>query len=339
MNAAQADTSASSSTRPITIYGGGSWGTTLAIVLARQGTPVSLWVRDPIEGSAMAQLRENRKYLPGIRFPDLIHVVPEVGPPSCPGGEAVVAVPSHAIRGLVSGWSGSAPAVWVIASKGLEEDTCLRLSQVVAELSPAPVVVLAGPSLAREVAMEKPTAILAASEDMEEARIIQQRFVTPRFRVYCSDDPVGVELATSLKNVVALAAGMAAGLDLGANALGALVTRGLAEITRLGLAMGARMETFLGLAGVGDLVTTCTSPLSRNHALGEALGRGQRLDDVLRSMTMVAEGVRTAHAAVQLAARVGVEVPIAAQVHRILTEGLDPRAALGELMTRPLRSE
>jgi glycerol-3-phosphate dehydrogenase (NAD(P)+) len=253
----------------------------------------------------------------------------------------VIAVPSHAVRGLVTEISGSNPAVWVVASKGLEERTCLRMSEVVAETAAAPaeVVVLAGPSLAREVALEKPTAVLAASQNPEEARIIQQRFATARFRVYRSEDPLGVELATSLKNVVALAAGIAAGLDLGANTLGALVTRGLAEITRLGLALGARLETFLGLAGVGDLVTTCSSPLSRNHTLGEALGRGQRLEDALRSMTMVAEGVRTAHAAVQLAERVGVEVPIASQVHRILAEGLDARAALDELMTRPLRSE
>ena len=336
MNASAMD--AQIPTRPLTIYGGGSWGTTLAILLAKQGVPVSLWARDPAQAQDMSHHRLNRKYLPGILFPDLIHVVPEVDPPGCEGGEAVIAVPSHAVRDLVARIP-SAPAVWVIVSKGLEEDSCLRLSEVVAQASPSPIVTLAGPSLAREVAMEKPTAILSASENMEEARIIQHRFVTPRFRVYCSDDPLGVELATSLKNVVALAAGMAAGLDLGANALGALVTRGLAEITRLGLAMGARLETFLGLAGVGDLVTTCTSSLSRNHTLGEALGRGRGLDEALGSMTMVAEGVRTAHAAVQLAARVGVEVPIAAQVHRILTEGLDPRAALDELMTRPLRSE
>lgn len=324
--------------RSVTIYGGGSWGTTLAILLARQGVPVSLWARDAAQAQDMSRHRLNRKYLPGIPFPDLIHVVPEGDPPTCEGGEAVIAVPSHSVRDLVARIP-SPPAVWVIASKGLEEDSCLRLSEVVAQASASPIVTLAGPSLAREVAMEKPTAILSASENMEEARIIQHRFATPRFRVYCSDDPLGVELATSLKNVVALAAGMAAGLDLGANSLGALVTRGLAEITRLGLAMGARLETFLGLAGVGDLVTTCTSSLSRNHTLGEALGRGRRLEEALGSMTMVAEGVRTAHAAVQLAARVGVEVPIAVQVHRILTEGLDPRAALDELMTRPLRSE
>ncbi|MCA9729756.1 MAG: NAD(P)-dependent glycerol-3-phosphate dehydrogenase [Candidatus Eisenbacteria bacterium] len=327
--------------RPITIYGGGSWGTTLAVLLARSGTPVTLWARDPEQGAQMAALRENVKYLPGIRFPDLIRVVHEATPPACPGGEAVVSVPSHAVRGFVASMSGPAPAVWVIASKGLEEGTCLRMTEVVAQSSrePLPAVVLAGPSLAREVSAGKPTALLAASDDDAEARRIQKRFASERFRVYRSSDPVGVELATSLKNVVALAAGIAAGLDLGANALGALVTRGLAEITRLGLALGARMETFLGLAGVGDLVTTCSSPLSRNHALGEALGRGQRLEDALRSMTMVAEGVRTAHAAVHLAERVGVEVPIASQVHRILAEGLDARTALDELMTRPLRSE
>ncbi len=237
---------------------------------------------------------------------------------------------------------GRSPAVWVVATKGLEEDTCLTMSGVLREVCGSdlgPIVVLAGPSLALEVAQEKPSVILAASEDVAAAERIQRLFATERFRVYTSGDPLGVELGTSLKNVVALAAGIADGLNLGQNARGALLTRGLAEIRRLGEALGARAETFLGLAGVGDLVTTCTSPLSRNHMLGEALGRGEPVQAALERIGMVVEGVRTSRAANTLAERTGVEMPIARQVARILFEGVPPERALYELMTRPLKSE
>lgn len=338
---------------PVVVYGAGSWGTTLALVLAGKGVPVLLWGRDEVQRGAMTRERENRKYLPGIPFPGFIHVVPEGAPPRPAGSVAVLAVPSHGIRELLAAVEPKDGVTWVIATKGLEEGTGYRMSQVVADAfvgsaAPSPVpfdpassplVTLAGPSLAREVAEGKPTALLAASTSESAAAHVQELFATERFRVYRSSDPIGVELATSLKNGIALAAGIAEGLELGRNTLGALLTRGLAEITRLGVALGAQMETFLGLAGVGDLVTTCTSPLSRNNQLGRLLAQGHSLDAALGKMTMVAEGVRTTRAAVSLAADKGIEVPILAQVERILFHGLDPAEAIDALMTRPLRAE
>ncbi|MCA9756271.1 MAG: NAD(P)-dependent glycerol-3-phosphate dehydrogenase [Candidatus Eisenbacteria bacterium] len=338
---------------PVVVYGAGSWGTTLALVLAGKGVPVLLWGRDEVQRGAMTRERENRKYLPGIPFPGFIHVVPEGAPPRPAGSVAVLAVPSHGIRELLAAVEPKDGVTWVIATKGLEEGTGYRMSQVVADafvgsaasspvpFDPAssPLVTLAGPSLAREVAEGKPTALLAASTSESAAAHVQELFATERFRVYRSSDPIGVELATSLKNGIALAAGIAEGLELGRNTLGALLTRGLAEITRLGVALGAQMETFLGLAGVGDLVTTCTSPLSRNNQLGRLLAQGHSLDAALGKMTMVAEGVRTTRAAVSLAADKGIEVPILAQVERILFHGLDPAEAIDALMTRPLRAE
>lgn len=327
---------------PITIYGAGSWGTTLAIHLARQGQAIALWARHPAHREQMMTSRENNKYLPGISFPGFIHVLREAEPPASAGEVAVLAVPSHAFREILQRIPRPEPRLWVVATKGLEEGTAARMSEVLIEtrqMSPGAGVVLAGPSLAREVIEEKPAALLAASESEEAAKEVQSIFSTNRFRVYTSDDVVGVELATALKNVIALAAGIADGLELGWNARGALLTRGLAEITRLGLALGAQTETFLGLAGVGDMVATCTSSLSRNHTLGEQIARGVPLEAAIDALGQVAEGVRTARAAVTLAETVGVDVPIARAVERILFEGLDPSTALQELMTRPLRSE
>ncbi len=322
------------------VYGGGSWGTTLALHLARNGRPVRLWMRDADQALAMQETRVNSHYLPGFSLPDSIQICS--GDPPFPGGvAAIVAVPSHAVRSLVSRLAADPPPVWVLATKGLEESTCLRMSQILAELAGdrAPVVVLTGPSLAREVAAEKPAVLLAASVDPAAALVVQRLFAGPALRVYTSSDVVGAELAGALKNVVALASGMVDGLELGQNARGALLTRGLAEIGRLGEALGARAETFLGLAGVGDLVTTATSPLSRNHALGVALAQGTPLAQALSELGMVAEGVASTRAALALAATVDIEMPISSQIGRILWDGLDVRLALRELMTRPLRSE
>ena len=335
-------------TEPVLVYGAGSWGTTLALLLAGKGIPVLLWDRDAPHRAAMVRERENRKYLPGMPFPGFIHVVNEDRPPAPPGEFAVLVVPSHGVRDLlrtvppVPATSSARGTIWVIATKGLEEGSGFRMSQVVQDERPMAsdrLVTLAGPSLAKEVAQGRPAAVLAASTSESAAARVQDLFSTDRFRVYRSLDPVGVELATSLKNGIALAAGISEGLGLGRNALGALLTRGLAEITRLGVALGAQVETFLGLAGVGDLVTTCTSPLSRNHELGVLLASGLSLEEALGRMSMVAEGVRTTRAAVALAEAKGVEVPILAQVERILFHGLDPAEAIGALMTRPLRAE
>jgi glycerol-3-phosphate dehydrogenase (NAD(P)+) len=327
---------------PVTVIGGGSWGATLAIHLARKGIPVRLWDADPQHRAAMSREHSCAKYVPGFDFPPSLEVIDE---PACPRGKpefVLLAIPSHALRQVARDMPADGPLTWIVATKGLEEGTGLTVSQVFRDARPRgrdPVVVLAGPSLAKEVAQEKPCVILAASDDQVAAMAVQKLFATERFRVYTSGDPLGVELGTSLKNVVALASGILDGLDLGQNARGALLTRGLAEIRRLGEAMGARADTFLGLAGVGDLVTTCTSPLSRNHTLGVALGRGVPLEAAMAEIGMVVEGVSTTRGAVSLANRMGVEMPIATQVHRILFEGVPPAVALRELMTRPLKAE
>ncbi|MCC7141233.1 MAG: NAD(P)-dependent glycerol-3-phosphate dehydrogenase [Candidatus Eisenbacteria bacterium] len=320
----------------------GSWGTTLAIHLARTGSPVLLWGRDPEQRKRIAADRENRKYLPGHRFPGSLRVASQALPENQERDPVILAIPSHGVRGTLRQLPGARSRVWILASKGIEESTGLRMSEVFAQecgVDAGPLAILTGPSLAREVAEGKPAAVLIASREPDAARDAQELLSSERFRVYTSDDVIGVEIAGALKNVIALAAGIADGLELGQNARGALLTRGLAEMRRLGEALGARPETFLGLSGMGDLVTTCTSPLSRNHTLGELLGRGVALEQALARSVMVAEGVRTTRAALDLAARVGVEMPIATQVARILFEGVDARVALRELMTRPLRQE
>jgi glycerol-3-phosphate dehydrogenase (NAD(P)+) len=332
----------STPTLPVTVIGGGSWGATLAIHLARKGMSVRLWDADPPHRTDMVRERRCRKYLPEFEFPPCLEVLDEALCPRGGPGFVLLAVPSHALRQVAREFLTDGRVTWIVATKGIEEGTGLTVSQVVREArpeSPEPVVVLAGPSLAREVAEGKPCAILAASQDEAAAVAVQRLFATEMFRVYTSADPLGVEIGTSLKNVVALASGILDGLELGQNARGALLTRGLAEIRRLGEAIGARAETFLGLAGVGDLVTTCTSPLSRNHTLGVALGKGEPLESAMARIGMVVEGVRTTRGAVSLAKRLGVEMPIATQVHRILFEGVPPAEALHELMTRPLRAE
>ncbi len=328
--------------KPVFVYGAGSWGTALAWILGRKGIPVRLWDLDPEHRASLARDRENRKHLPGIPLPAAVEVVYEDSAPDPGVSMAVIAVPSHGLRRLVASLPVAADPFWILATKGLEEKSCLTMSQVLeSERSPGADrwVVLAGPSLAAEVVEEKPTAVLAASLSGEAAESVQALFATERFRVYSCGDPLGVQICTGLKNVVAVAAGIVDGLGFGQNTRGALLTRGLAEIRRLGEVLGAKPETFLGLAGVGDLVTTCTSPLSRNHTLGEALGRGEGLDAAIRRIGMAVEGVRTAAAARDLSRRHGVEMPITEQVCRILFEGLSPEMALRELMTRPLRGE
>ncbi|MBD3160961.1 MAG: NAD(P)H-dependent glycerol-3-phosphate dehydrogenase [Candidatus Eisenbacteria bacterium] len=327
---------------PVCVLGAGSWGTSLGLLLARRGIPVRLRERTEELATEMETARENRNFLPGFRFPDPLHVMYDMQRALDGCRFAVLAVPSQVlpeVLELVPAERGTGP-IWVIATKGLDERTGERMSTLVARRWPeARIAVLAGPSLAREVAAGQPTTVLSAAREVEIAEAVRDRFHGPTFRVYTSDDPVGVEVGTALKNVVALAAGIAEGMGLGANAHGALLTRGLAEITRLGAALGANRETFLGLAGVGDLVTTCSSPLSRNRSLGEAIGRGTAPEAARKAMDQVAEGVPTTRSAVRLARRHGVEMPIATQVHRILFEGIPPGEALRELMERPPKAE
>ncbi|MDZ7779719.1 MAG: NAD(P)H-dependent glycerol-3-phosphate dehydrogenase [Gemmatimonadota bacterium] len=324
--------------------GAGSWGTALGVLLARKGHVVTLWSHDPDVARGITAERRT-PYLPDVVVPETVHV--STDPEHAVAGAALVVSvsPSQFVRDVMT---RAAPAIsedatLVSASKGIELGTLRRMDEVLTEILPAPLMdrftVLSGPSFAGEVAREMPTAVVVAGRSEEAAVTVQHAFQTPYFRVYTNTDVVGVELGGAVKNVIALAAGVAAGLGFGHNTSAALMTRGLAEITRLGLAMGARRETFSGLAGMGDLVLTCTGSLSRNRTVGYRLGRGERLEDILQDMSSVAEGVRTSEAVFALARRHGVEMPITEEVYAIVHDGRDPAAALSALMHRDPKPE
>jgi glycerol-3-phosphate dehydrogenase (NAD(P)+) len=327
----------------VAILGAGSWGTALAVHLARIGHEVRLW---SVEAPVVAEMRERRAnavYLPDVALPESI-LPTTVIEEALAGVDIVVAVvPSHAMRGVVrAGRPFLDPgAVLVSAAKGLELDTLRRMSEVLAEETAGahPVVALSGPSFAVEVARELPTALCAASGDLAAAERVQAEFRGRFLRFYATTDVVGVEIGGALKNVIAIAAGVAEGLGLGHNAQAALITRGLVEISRLAVAAGGRRETLAGLTGLGDLVLTCTGPYSRNRHVGIELARGRRLPEVLAGMKMVAEGVKTTEAALALGARHGVELPITEQMAAVLDGRKTPRGALEDLMLRPQRSE
>jgi glycerol-3-phosphate dehydrogenase (NAD(P)+) len=325
----------------VAVVGGGSWGTTLAAHLARSGHAVTLLVRDAVRCEEMRALRANPRYLPGVALPEALRV--DAGFEAArDAAMVVVAIPSESFRAACRVLAANLrpEAVLVSATKGLEVDTLLRMSEVAAEEARGPAVaVLSGPSFALEVALDQPTAVVVAALSARVAEGVQQTFASPTFRVYSSDDVVGVELAGALKNVIAIAAGIVDGLGYGQNTVAALITRGLAEIGRLGVALGGRPETFSGLAGLGDLVLTATGNLSRNRRLGQALGSGKSLPEAIRQTVMVAEGVRTTRAACALAERVGVEMPIAEQMRAVLYEGRPPREAVDALMIRSLKRE
>lgn len=324
------------------VIGLGSWGTAMAAFLAEGGTPVRGWARDPRQRVGLRAERRNQKYLPDLRFPDLLRVEDRLDAALCDAAMIVLAVPSHAVRETARAIRGNVgDALVVNLAKGLEEGTLDRMLDVLAqELGRgARSVSLVGPSHAEEVALGHPTAVVATARRIEDAEAVQRAFSRERFRVYTNADVVGVELAVALKNVIALAAGISSGLGYGDNTLGSLITRGLAEMTRLGRRLGARPETFFGLAGVGDLVTTCGSRHSRNRRLGESVGRGVPLDEAMTALGMVAEGVRTTRAARDLAERTRTEMPIVEQVHAVLFEGKPPREALRDLMLRELKPE
>jgi glycerol-3-phosphate dehydrogenase (NAD(P)+) len=327
----------------VSVLGAGSWGTALAIHLARSGRSVRLWARDGDLVEQMRRTRTNSAYLAGVELPPA--VTPESSLSRALAGAAfvVAAVPSHGLRGVMREAAPliSSEAVIVSATKGIEADTLRRMSQVVAEETHGrhAVVVLSGPSFASEVARGLPTAVLAASTDTVAAVRVQEQFRGPGLRLYVSDDVAGVEIGGALKNVIAIAAGAVEGLGLGHNAMAALITRGLAEISRLACAEGGRRDTLAGLSGLGDLVLTCTGNLSRNRHVGLELGRGRRLADVLNELKMVAEGVRTTAAAVELGARHGIELPITAQMAAVLDGRSSPREGVESLMGRPQRAE
>jgi len=325
----------------VCVLGAGSWGTTLAIHLAQSSHTVSIWGNERDELARMDEDRENRKFLPGIRLPDGIKVQPELEG-ALEGAELTLfVVPSQAVREVAVRVAGiDRGSLWVSAAKGLEQGTLLRMSEVLLEArNESEPVVLTGPSHAEEVSRGIPTSVVAAAHDEGRAQEVQQAFSSQGFRVYTNDDVVGCEIGAALKNVIAIAAGVCDGLGFGDNTKGALLTRGLAEIARLGVAMGGRRETFFGLTGMGDLITTAMSRHSRNREVGERLGRGERLEQVLGSMWMVAEGVHTARAARDLGRKHGIEMPIAEQVCALLFEGRSPRDALTALMTRDLKRE
>ncbi len=330
-------------TRSVAVLGAGSWGTALAVHLGRIGHDVILWARDPVLADEMRVRRANAVYLPDVTLPPAVTIT-NVLPEAVRGVQLVVsAIPSHGCRTVIGEASRYLPAgaVIVSATKGLEAETMRRMSEVVIEEVGAehPVVVLSGPSFASEVAQQLPTAVLVASSSPAAMELVQAEFRGPSLRLYASDDVVGVEIGGSMKNIIAIAAGVVEGLGLGHNALAALITRGLAEITRLACALGARRETLSGLSGLGDLVLTCTGTLSRNRHVGVELARGRRLPEILAGMKMIAEGVRTTGAALALGARCGVELPIATQMAAVLEGRTDVRSAIEALMLRRQRAE
>ena len=330
---------------PVAIIGAGSWGTALAALLGRDGIPVRLWARRPEMAQSLRLRRENQQYLPGIALGENVEPHEDLAA-ALDGAETVVlAVPSRGMRETARALrSHLAPQHCIIsAAKGLEHDTGLRMTQIIAQEVPAPwgacPACLSGPNLAAEVAAGIATTSVIACADTDLGRRAQQLFMRPTFRVYTNPDVVGVELGGALKNVIGIGAGINDGLGFGDTTKAALVTRGLAEITRLGVALGAAPITFMGLSGIGDLVATCASRRSRNHYVGYHLALGRTLDDIIGGMDMIAEGVPTTQAAVRLAEQAGVEMPITRAVHAVLFEGLRPRDAVRQLMQRNARDE
>ena len=328
----------------VCVVGAGSWGTTVAGLIAGNAEVV-LWARNAELAAAIEATHENSSYLPGIALPETLHATSDLAV-ACAGADAVVlAVPSHGFRAVLV---DAAPEIGaqtpiVSLSKGLEQGRDLRMTEVVTEVltghDPGLVGVLTGPNLAREVAEGEPTASVIAIGDSDIARDLQRLFMTRTFRVYTNPDVIGCEIAGVLKNVIAIAAGLAAGLGYGDNTKAALITRGLAELARVGVALGGEPLTFSGLAGMGDLVATCTSEKSRNRFVGVELGKGRSLDDVLGEMNMVAEGVKSTRAVLELAAKLGVDMPIAAMVGAVLYEGATPAEIVERLMLREAKSE
>lgn len=319
------------------VLGAGAWGTTLSILLAEGGHQVSLWSYEADLVPEMIKYRENRKYLSGFPLPESIDLV-DSREVAWQGAELIIlAVPTQYLRAQLKGLP--ADALVVSASKGLEEKTLRRPSEMIAEFHKNDLAVLSGPNLAKEIAGGKPAASVVAAPQLSTAEKAQKYLMRDRFRVYTNTDVIGVELGGALKNIIAIAAGCADGLGLGDNAKSALLIRGIAEITRLGVALGARAETFFGLSGMGDLITTCESELSRNHKVGYEIAKGRKLPEILGSMKEVAEGVPTSRAALELSRKKRVVMPITEQVNRVLFEGRDPYQAIEELMTRTPTSE
>ena len=326
------------------VIGSGAWGTTLALLLADKGIATTLWEHRPERAAEMQQQRENVLFLPGIRFPDQLQITATLAEAVRGRDMLVLVTPSQRMREnvrLLIPHLGN-DTLLVTASKGIEISSLKRMSQVIEEELPQAqerIVALSGPNISREVAERKPTAAVVAAANADVAAYARTLLTTVSFRIYTASDMVGVELGGALKNIIAIGAGFSDGMNYGDNAKAAFITRGLAEIARLGVAAGAHPMTFSGLAGMGDLIATCASPLSRNHQLGQRLAAGEKLDAILASTRSVAEGIYTTRAALQLAARFNVEMPITRQLGLILFEGLDPHQAVPELMMRDPKDE
>lgn len=333
--------------KKIAIIGAGGWGTALAIVLGRSRVPhrIALWVREPEILESLKSEGQNPVFLPGFTIPPETEITGEFSEALAEADLVVSAIPSAHVREIYSAMLPFLVPTMAFASatKGLETTTLLRMSEVIEQILaakfPPRVAAISGPSFAREVARGDPTAIVAASVDRRLAPELQQEFSGPTLRLYTNDDVLGVELGGAVKNVIAIAAGVSQGLGLGHNTIAALITRGLAEMMRLGARMGARRETLAGLAGLGDLVLTCTGELSRNRTLGVELGRGKKLDEILKPMRTVVEGLGTTAAARSLAQKLGVEMPITEQMYAVLYQARAPRDAIRELMERRLKAE
>ncbi len=329
----------------IGVVGAGSWGTALANLLASKGYAIDWWVFEKEIKDQIQQTGENSIFLPDVKLSSNLRPSNDLAEVVSAKDVVLVVVPSHVVRETTLNMADhlSKDTILVSASKGIENKTHLTMTGVLQEtLAAIPsdhLAVLSGPSFAREVARNLPTVVTVASKDSAVAAQVQQVMATPHFRVYTSDDVIGVELGGSLKNVIAIAAGVIDGLELGLNTRAALITRGMTEIRRLGLNMGANPRTFTGLAGFGDLILTCTGHLSRNHTVGKKIGQGEKVNDILGQMRMVAEGVKTAKSVYNLSRNLGVEMPISHETYRILYEDLSPREAVTRLMTRDLKEE
>lgn len=327
--------------RNITVLGDGGWGTTLAILLERKGFPVCLWSAFESYARVLDRTRRNPTYLKGVVIPRSVRITSDLDR-ALETDLVIIAVPSKYLRGVLMKARGvfnkNLPVVSVV--KGIEEKTCLRMSEVIRQVwSPRYLCVLSGPTIAPEAVRGIPTTAVASSHNKLFSASIQEVFSMPHFRIYTNDDVVGVELGGSLKNIIAIACGVSDGLGFGTNSKAAIVSRGLAEMSRLGIAMGARKETFAGISGLGDLVTTCFNPLSRNHSVGEKIGRGHSLKEAVAHMKMVAEGVLTARSAYALSKKYRVETPIISEIYRVLFKNKSPLSAVEHLMMRERRAE
>ncbi len=325
----------------IAVIGAGSWGTTLSILLAEKGYDVSLWVYEEELAKEIEQKRRNTLYLPDAPLPDNVKATHSMSEALHRARYIICAVPTQFVRAVFQNVSKlvDRDAVIISVSKGIENSTFLTVSQILQQMLPNPVAVLSGPSFAKEVVKRLPTAVTLATKDTALGLLLQEVFNTEYFRVYTHHDVLGVELGGALKNVIAIASGISDGLGLGSNARAALITRGLAEIIRLGVRLGAEEKTFSGLSGIGDLVLTCTGALSRNYTVGYKLGQGRTLKEILSEMKEVAEGVETSRAAYELSKKHNVDMPIVEQVYQVLHEGKSPTQAVKELMSRALKEE